>query len=239
MRTAFALFLLLACVFAPARAGSFTVSPVRLELEPGTAATSLKVTNQGDEPKTLQVTALRWTRDAAGDHYDNTDLPIVTPPLFQLGKGGSSQVVRIGFRAPPKAGDNERAWRIIVEEVPQAPAAAGATLVAMRLRISLPLFVPPAKARQDLRWEGTVDAAGMPHLAATNAGSISERIDRLELAPGGAALPQHLEGPIYIFPGERRTMDMKGVTGLKAGAVKLLLQGTPRPLTSDLVLRAQ
>lgn len=233
--------LLLALWSAPLRAGSFTVSPVRLDLQPGQSATSLKVGNDAGEAKLIQVTVLRWTRDQGQDQYlaeTGPAAPIVTPPLFQLPAGGGSQVVRIGFQKAPPPGADERAWRVIVEEVTPAAAVTMANTVAMRLRVSLPLFLAPATPHQELRWEGSAAADGI-RLTAINAGNLSERLDQLELkTPAGQSLGR-LSGPIYIFPGERRSLPLPAAAAARTGTARLELQGTPQSLSSDVVLRAQ
>src|SRR5579859_8032130 len=145
-----ALCLMLCAGLGTAQGASFSVSPVRLELAPGQASTSLKVSNEGDEAKLLQVSVLKWTRRNGEDQYEPDDQNaglIVTPPLFQVSPEGGSQLVRIGFRKPPAAGPAEQAWRVIVEEVPKAAVpgaegtATGAGTIKMRLRINLPLFL--------------------------------------------------------------------------------------------------
>jgi fimbrial chaperone protein len=232
--------LLTALWSAPLLAGSFTVSPVRLDLQTGQSATSLKVGNDSGEAKLIQVTVLRWTRDNGQDQYaveTGPAAPIVTPPLFQLPAGGGNQVVRIGFQKAPAPAAAELAWRVIVEEVTPAAAVSMSNTVAMRLRVSLPLFLAPASPRRALRWEGSVAADGV-NLTAINAGNLSERLDQLELkAPGGQPLGR-LSGPIYIFPGERRSLPLPA-TAPKPGTARLELQGTPPSLSDDVVLRAQ
>lgn len=235
---------LMACAgLSPARAGTFSVSPIRLDLAPGQASTAVTVSNQGDDSKLVQVSVLRWTRDGGQDHTSPDDSLIVTPPLFQLAPGGGSQVVRIGFPQPPPAAPVEQAWRVIAEEVQsQAPvgAAASGSSINLLLRISLPLFLAPATPHQSLHWEGSVDAAGKLHLVASNSGNVSERLDELVVnAADGKTRLGRQPGPIYIFPGERRVLDLAPAARLKAGPVKLMLQGTPQALTTDLVLRAQ
>jgi P pilus assembly chaperone PapD len=245
-----ALCLMLCAGLGPAQAASFSVSPVRLELAPGQASTSLKVSNEGDEAKLLQVSIVGWTRQNGEDRYGPNDPDtglIVTPPLFQVSPAGGSQLVRIGFLRPPVAGLTERAWRVIVEEVPKSVAAnpadtatAGAGSIKMRLRINLPLFLAPASPHQDLRWEGQADTAGELRLVAINAGNVSERIDELLLKSADQKTQfGRLPGPIYIFPGEHRVLKVRASTAPRAGTVKLVMQGTLRPLVSDLVLRAQ
>lgn len=235
---------LLACAgFSPAQASNFSVSPIRLELESGQGASSLKVANESEEAKLLQVTVLRWTRENGNDVYaaeTGAEAPIVTPPIFRLAPG-ASQIVRIGFVKPLPAAENERAWRVFVEEVPQPAAnpAAVAGSVALRLRISLPLLLLPSSVRHRLEWSGGVIAGGPVRLSVINSGTVSERLDALSLVAADGRALGRASGPIYIFPGEQRQLEITPDAPVEAGAAKLLLQGTPQPLDAELTLRAR
>jgi fimbrial chaperone protein len=214
-------------------------------LNPSQSATALTVANYNDEPLLLQVRVYRW------EHKDHEEVlsdvegsaaPLVTPPLFRLAPGGASQVIRIGFRRAAAAPAEERQWRVIVEEVPQ-PVAANAgdpapLSVAVHLRVSLPLLQLPAIVHQDLEWSLQRAAAGEVALTAHNQGSVTERLDDIGLGSADDK-NSHVAGPLYLFPGEQRTFALHPSAVLPAGRVQLTLQGTPRPLTHELVLSAQ
>jgi len=241
------------CAGLPASAGSFSVNPVRLDMTPSQSATAVTISNQGNEAQLLQVRVYRWTHPGNDDvltEVEGNEAPIVTPPLFRLAASGGTQVVRIGFVKPAVAATEERQWRVIIEEVPKpagtplpesapAPSSVGAPIaIALRLRVSLPLFQRPSTVHQDLQW--TLDPAVDGHLQLTteNRGSVTERIDEIRLGSGDDA-SRMLTGPFYVFPGERRSFDLHPHAALPAGPVTLSLQGTPRPLVRELVLRAQ
>jgi fimbrial chaperone protein len=230
---------LFAILFGTANAGGVSVSPIRLELAPGQAATSLTVSNDTDEPRVMQVTVLRWTRENGEDRYQDAgdSDPIVTPPLFQLAPHGS-QVVRLGFVQPHAAPATEQAWRVYVEEAPQAaPAPGPGQGIALRLRIGVPLFLEPASRRQALHWEAGPATGQLLHLRARNDGNVSERIDNLALA-GKSGPAGKLSGPLYIFPGEHRVLDVP-LNGAPAMPLRLQAKGTLAPADSDVVLPAQ
>jgi P pilus assembly chaperone PapD len=228
---------------APCTADGFSVNPIRLELRPSQNAASLTVTNYNTGALLMQVRVYRW------DHKDRDDqlteiagryAPIVTPPLFRLEAGGGSQVVRIGFlkSSPPPV--EERRWRVIIEEVPtqaaDAPPSSPPMSVAIHMRISLPLLQLPPTIHQDLQWTLIRSTPGWVKLTAANLGNITERLDEIRLGGGDGA---RATGPWYLFPGERRTFDLRPQMMPLAGDVELNVQGTPRPLTRELVLSAQ
>jgi fimbrial chaperone protein len=233
--------IMLACAaLPPAQAGSFSISPIRLDLASGQGATALTVSNEGDDAKLIQVSVLRWTREGGEDRTANDDTVVVTPPLFQLAAKGGSQVVRIGFASPPAPLSTERAWRVIAEEVQPSAAESGAgASINLRLRISLPLFLAPSQPHQDFHWEGGVDAAGKLRLIAVDNGNVSERLDEVVVNAADGHRLGHLPGPIYVFPGEHRVLEVATAERVKPGPVKLQLQGTLRSLNADLVLSAQ
>jgi fimbrial chaperone protein len=236
---------LLALVPGSARAAGFSVNPIHLELKPAQSATSLTVQNFNPERLLVQVRVYRWEhKDGAEllDEVSGDDAPLVTPPLFRLAPDGGSQVIRIGFQKPAAAPAGERQWRVIVEEVPQsndaAAAAAGPATIAVHVRVSLPLLQLPQIVRQDLQWTLQRGAPGRVSLTAANLGTVTERLDEIRLGAKNAATAR-MAGPLYVFPGERRTFDLHPEVELPAGEVRLSVEGTPRPLTRELQLSAQ
>lgn len=251
------LLLLLVLSAAPLQgwAGAFSVNPVRLEMASSQSTTALTVGNFGTEPMLVQVRVYRWTHSGSEDVLTEVgrEAPMITPPLFQLVPNGGSQVVRIGFQKPYAPPDEERQWRVIVEEVPKStntasapPADAAAfpgsptapVAVSLRLRVSLPLLQRPTTIHQELLWTLEPSVEGRLELTAQNLGSVTERVDEIRLGPAGDKSCR-LSGPFYVFPGERRSFEMHPEVALAAGKVQLSLQGTPRPLMRELVLRAQ
>lgn len=226
-----------------AQAGSFSVNPIRLDLPMAQRATALTVSNATSDSALLQVSVYRWSRRGGEDVLDEVsgaEAPVVTPPLFRLA-GSGSQIVRIGFRKLLAPGDPESQWRVIVEEVPQPVAAGtapGPIAIAMRLRVSLPLFRLPAVVTQDLRWDAD-STGGALRLTASNLGTSTERVDEIALADASGPALGRLAGPLYIFPGEERRFDLSTQPAQASGALRLSLLGTPRPLVRDLVFRAR
>jgi fimbrial chaperone protein len=241
-----------------ARAQGFSVDPIRLELNPGQRATSLTVANYNAEVLVMQVRVYRWKHEDSKDvlsEIEGDEAPLITPPLFRLAPGGGSQVIRIGFQKHGDPPADEQQWRVIIEELPRAAgaaggeaapsaadatgAAAGAPIsVAVHLRVSVPLLERPRNVRQDLRWTLQRGAPGSVTLTASNLGSVTERLDDVRLGSTDDA-KAHFSGPLYLFPGERRSFELCPSVALPDGSVRLSVQGTPRPLMRELQLSAQ
>jgi len=136
---------LLFIVGTAAAQNNYTVTPLRLELSAATPTTVLQVINRGDSSATLQVQQRAWLQRDGRDEQDETRDLIVSPALFTF-KPGDTQVIRIALRGAPDP-RIERAYRIVVSEIPAPKPQTGPDLFAFRiaLRMDLPLFVSAAE----------------------------------------------------------------------------------------------
>ena len=81
--------LLAACSGSISLAGSFSISPVRVFLEPRQRAAALTIVNSADTGVVLQADVLRWSQDGAGqDQLEATDDVIVSPPTSRCRRRG-------------------------------------------------------------------------------------------------------------------------------------------------------
>jgi fimbrial chaperone protein len=126
--------------------GSFTVSPLRVDLTPKATAGVIEVLNTSDGAMTLQVQQRDWKQEEGRDIQSETRDLILSPAIFTLQRG-EKQIVRIALRGAPDT-QRERAYRIFVSEVPapQIKAAPNASGFRVALRMDLPLFVAPLPA---------------------------------------------------------------------------------------------
>lgn len=125
---------------ATSRGANLEISPVLIDLSAGVPSATLTVKNGGVTPMRYQVSAFRWTEDRGGvPSLQPSDEFSIFPPLFQI-PGGASRKVRVGATVQPE--ERERAWRIVVEEIPDAVRAEGPR-VAIRMRFAIPAFLAP------------------------------------------------------------------------------------------------
>ena len=181
-------------------AGSFQVDPVRVTLsaEARVAALTIRNLDAGDMVVQLQLRA--WSQRAGEDVFTETEALLVTPPIVQI-PGGGEQIVRVGLRGQPGAGD-EQSYRLFVREVPPAPAA-GFQGLQVALQVSLPVFVLPAEPlREDVRWQLARSGDGSLELRARNAGTRHLQLLGATLRPedGPAIARPDLTG--YVLPGQ-------------------------------------
>lgn len=156
---------------APAAAGTLQVDPIRLEIDAGRRTATLRVRNQEQVPVTIRAYPLDWRQEGGEDRYEETDAVIVSPPIFTI-PAGATQIVRVGLRTPSA---EARAYRLIIEEVPQASPGGG---VRVALRLNLPLFANLAAGEQsEIAWSASRGADGRWTVEASNGGSRYVRIE--------------------------------------------------------------
>jgi fimbrial chaperone protein len=142
-------FALLVAPVRPALAGELSFRPLSLELTPQEPTGTLEVKNAADDGTRVQISAMLWTDGdgtAAPKDLKPAEDIIAFPNLVTLDKG-KFRSIRV---AAGGASGVERAYRVFIEELPpaQLPAAGGPpqSIVYIRTRISIPLFVTPAGA---------------------------------------------------------------------------------------------
>lgn len=163
---------LLAALPLPVAAGTLQVDPIRLEIDGRRRTATLRVRNQESVPVTIRAYALAWSQADGKDRYDETQSVVISPPIFTI-PAGATQLIRIGRR--PQAAANPAAYRLMVEEVPQAVPGGG---IQVALRLNIPLFaqIAPGSAA-DLAWSAARGSDGSWTIEAANRGRGHIRIE--------------------------------------------------------------
>lgn len=215
--------LLLSMLFpVMAAAGSFTVSPVRLELSPQRPLGSLTITNDASEPVTVDAKAMVWSQANGEDLYEDTRELIVTPPVFTL-EPKASQILRLGLRRGPDP-ERELAFRVFLTE--NAPPVTMATTgIAMTLRLAVPVFIrPKAPPVAKLDWSAQRSPDGSLLLRANNVGNLHVQVSDLRLKAGNDVIARQTN-PAYLLPGQAREWSIKPEAGRAFSAQTLTLEG--------------
>ena len=156
---------------APASAGTLQVNPVLVELNADRRTGSVTVRNEESVPIAIRAYALEWRQADGEDVYEETAQLIVSPPIFTIAPG-ATQLVRVGPRSPSA---EPRAYRLIIEEVPEATPQAG---IRVAIRLNLPLYKGIAAGEpSQLRWSARRQADGGWMIEAANAGPGYVRLD--------------------------------------------------------------
>lgn len=205
-----------------ADAGSFTVSPVRVELSPAKPLSSVTITNDGDEAVKLEVEGKLWTQKDGNDDYQDTRELIVTPPVITLA-AKASQIIRLGLRrgADPK---NELSYRLFITEIRPQVKTEG-TGVTMNLRLSVPIFVKPTAAvNPQLQWTAKKVEGGNLLLRAENTGNIHMQVANLQLSAGTDLVAKE-SSATYLLPGQSHEWTVKPEAGKTFNTSALSLTG--------------
>lgn len=187
----------------PALAGTFSISPVRVELSGAAQTAALTLRNPEEAPVVVQAEAMLWEQVDGQERLTPTRDVLVSPAVFTVA-GGGSQLVRVALRRPADP-QRELSYRLLLTEVPQK-ADRQSTGLSMALRLSLPVFVEPAAlSAPRLEWTANTASGGVV-VTARNTGTAHAKVLSFSLTPDGAATPALQQSvTAYILPGQSRT----------------------------------
>lgn len=182
-----------------AGAQSLAVLPVNVLLPPRQSATSLTVTNQGNNETAIQIRVYAWSQKDGEDKLTVSDAVVVSPPLASIAPG-ATQVVRLILRKPPQG--QEATYRILVDQIPP-PVEPG--IVHVVLRLSMPIFAQPTtRALPHVQFHIECNT-GQVYLVGINDGFRHEAIrDIILLTSDGSKLKADSGVSPYILAGSTR-----------------------------------
>ena len=197
-------------------AATILLWPIDPWLAADAKATDLWIQNQGNSATTMQVRIVRWKQEDGHERYTAQQDVVASPPIVTIA-AGSKQLIRLIKQASVPAGV-EQAYRIIVDEIPQADVKAEPAIgLKLQMRYSIPLFVygqgiPTIKEgahhavveTRNLSWRVT-QAGGQPALEVQNRGGVHVRLSQVALEQGGQkrTIAEGLLG--YVLPGSSRS----------------------------------
>jgi fimbrial chaperone protein len=182
-------------------AGSFSVTPTRIELRGAQRTAVVTLHNADSAPLTVQASLVGWTQPQGEDTYAETRELLVTPPVFTIAPNGE-QIVRIALRRAPDPA-LELPYRIFFQEVPQA-ARPDFTGLNIALKVGVPIFVlPEPAAAGNLAWELHAQADGKLRIDAINTGTGHVQVTDFVIAYANTAETTHVNVVKYVLPGSR------------------------------------
>jgi fimbrial chaperone protein len=189
----------------PVEAGTWRVAPIKLYFDAKTRSDVITVTNDGEQPLTLEITAMSWTQDANGkDTYQPaTDLIFFPKQLTVESK--KERVIRTGIKVP--AIDKEKAYRLFIREVP-AKQQSGSNTVAIAIQFGVPIFVKPHEENTKGAINNAMIADGTFTTKVVNQGNSHFRINTIALqgtsANGEVVYSKEING-WYLLSGNSQT----------------------------------
>jgi fimbrial chaperone protein len=205
---------------APAFAGVFSVTPVRIYMKPRDRAVAVTITNEGDSEVVLQADLNAWSQTPDGtDVQTPTEDLILSPPIIRLAPN-ARQVVRLALLKPADA-SHQLIYRMIMREVPEAVASRDKTIqVPIALALSMPVFVTPPPAKYQVSCEAIRTSAQSVNVACLNSGSAYAQVREILIKRGSQVLAR-FEGGTYVLPGARQVMNVKSEQAITSGPVQM------------------
>ncbi|WP_332816279.1 fimbrial biogenesis chaperone [Ramlibacter sp.] len=219
---ALALTVVLAGTASPAQSGEFAVSPIRVDLKPGTLTETLTVSNHARMPLRVSVKLKEWSQDPQGaDIYKDSDDLVYFPRQLDIPPQGR-RLIRVGTRAP--AVGTERAYRLFIEEEPAPGSSAGAQ-VSFYFRFGVPIFLPPPTGRAQPEVERIEFLPGKVQVRVRNPGSQHFRLLKVALS-GDSGYAKEVGG-WYSLAGSSRiySFDFPVADCLRTKALRFTAEG--------------
>lgn len=203
----------LAIVCASAPAATFSVSPVRIYMEPRERATAVTVVNEGDAELVLESELFQWKQKADGaDDLTPTDDLILAPPILKV-PAKSRQVLRLANLKPVPPGE-QLTYRMIVREVPEAAEPKPNAQIQVSLAFSLPVFITPPGVKSRLVCGVVQKSPALLVASCENQGeAYAQPVNFAVKGLSGNTLLSQDVSAGYILPKVRREFELKQPPG--------------------------
>jgi fimbrial chaperone protein len=181
----------------------FSVDKTRVLLTGRAQSSQVRITNDSDQPMRFDVKIFTWDHSEAGQEMLTAATDAVAAPGSVTIGPRESQNIRVGSTAV--VGAREHSYRLIIEELPQPRSAGAGSTVAMRMRLSIPVFLEPQKGEARLDLGVPSMASRLPSVVARNLGSVHLQIDSVKyrgLGANGQAAFTVEQGGGYVLPGK-------------------------------------
>jgi fimbrial chaperone protein len=212
----------------PAGAGSLQVAPVLIEVKAPGATSTLTVRNEGPRPLDAQVRIFKWRQADGEDVLEPSDAVVASPPTVTLPSrvDYSVRVVRTS-RQPV---DEEEAYRLVVDELPDASREKAGT-VALVVRHSIPVFFMPQEASPPkLTWSVQAQG-GRVTVTVRNDGGRRIRVARLRVRDGQGRTVSFGDGLLgYALAGSTMRWTRPAPRGFGGGLATISAQGDIGPI---------
>jgi fimbrial chaperone protein len=131
-------------------ANSFQVLPIRINLSPNESSTLITVRNESKDRLRLQVSVSAWDESKSGEMVLIPTEEIIFYPTLLTINPGDQRNIRVGTKNAVV--EKEKSYRIFIEELP-SQLKLTTTGVRLLTRMSVPIFIRPAKAEPRPRVE--------------------------------------------------------------------------------------
>lgn len=172
--TYFIIILLIVTFAGRANGAGLQVTPIVLNIKQTQKSDGLWLTNTSNQRMDVQVRVFEWLQQNQTDVLNPTPEFVASPPMIKI-PSGQKQFVRL-VRVGQTPASGERAYRIVVDELPlQRAVTKGLTFA---LRYSVPVFIQgnAAATAPKLTWRLGRGPGGEVVLTVTNSGSTRAKL---------------------------------------------------------------
>ncbi len=205
------------CAMTAVQAASLLLRPTTLLLSGKESATTITLTNSGEQPVTAQLRLYSWDQKDNNELFVETTTLVASPPMVNIpaGKSQTVRVVRVG--AEPAAA--QESYRLIVDEIVDRSLQSEDSGVVMQLRYSVPIFVMPksgAKANATVSATVTGDSLSFD---VTNRGKAHALVSKITVAYSDGSSRTVNAGLVgYVLPDKQRQWVLKIPAGENASS---------------------
>jgi len=176
-----------------------------MSLSERSPAALVSVGNDGDQEMRIELSVFAWRQDAEGKMQLAPTEDIASFPPMLTVKPGEESKVRLLVTTP--FAEQEKNYRLIVEELPPVRRANSPGVVTMRTKFSLPVFLSPAKAVEGAKIEGPQLSRDKLSFHLRNTGNVHLRpksVHMLALGKSGETLFEQSWDGWYLLAGDER-----------------------------------
>lgn len=192
-------------------AAEFSLNPTRVHLDRQRASETLVLHNAGDRAVSFETEVHRWQQADNGEWVLEPDDSLILHPLIVTVPAGEQARFRVGTLSP--AGQEERAYRVVLQQLPDPGQTTEGAAVALLVRMSIPVFVQPLEQEVALGLE-------RPRL--------KTEVMQVDLANAGGRYLAPQEGTLRLLDADGSVLQEESV------AIGYVLAGARLPLVRPL-----
>lgn len=192
-----------------AQAGTFQLSPTRLDLAARGSSGSIAITNTSDQPMRLQLSASAWDQSPTGEQLLGKTGDLVVFPTMLTIAPRETRRVKAGINVD--RGARERTYRLIIEELPPPAAAPSTTGLRVLMRMSVPIFQKPLREVRGGAVSHLVRRGELISFDVENHGSMSAMLKRANVTAkdaSGAVVWKAAPSGWYLLAGGKRSFSL-------------------------------
>jgi len=214
MKTLFSICLIISLLLVNSVfAAEWSVMPINLHLSAQAKSQTLTVSNSGKKTLRAQAKTVVWTQKDGIDVQEETKDLVFYPKIIVV-PPGQDRIIRLGL-AHPQIPTVEKAYRIILEEIPEPvvdePTKSTSAKVNIITVMSVPIFLLPKDGKPSLEVVSNKIGTGLD-VSVKNTGNVHANLRRIVINGVDASDKQVcsvVQQAWYLLPGISRNYQIK------------------------------